>query len=141
MAFEPITSEDRSDALTECTATWLSSFVQCSFFISAIAVAIQHICFKLNLTQVITLVVEWTDTYGIQQWRIFRNIFRKFAWVVFELTTTKFCSDTQSHWAMIPWAQFTVTANFVQLLQFHLLFFCSMFTFHFDHFLRQSLYI
>ena len=41
-----------------CTATLISSFAQCSLFISAIAIASRHICFKRNLAQVITLVAE-----------------------------------------------------------------------------------
>ena len=52
----------------------LHLIVQCWRFISAIAFVSRHICFKRNLAQVITLVVEWIDTYDIHHWRIFRSI-------------------------------------------------------------------
>ena len=52
-----------------------------------------HIWFNRNLAQVITVVVEWIDTYGIYHWRIFKSSCRKFAWVGFEATTTEFGSD------------------------------------------------
>ena len=41
-----------------CTATLISSFLQSSCFSLAIAFVSRHTCFKLNLTQVIRLVVE-----------------------------------------------------------------------------------
>ena len=82
--FEPTTTEFHSDALTDwATGPWvqlrtkfvqlfqLHLFVQCSHFNSAIAFASRHICFKRNLSQLITLVAEWIDTYGIHHWRIF----------------------------------------------------------------------
>ena len=42
------------------------NFVQCSRFILVIALISHHVYFKWNLAQVITLVAEWIDTYGIQ---------------------------------------------------------------------------
>ena len=42
-----------------CTVTPISSFVQCSDFISAIAFVTHHICFN-----------QWTDTCGIYHWRV-----------------------------------------------------------------------
>ena len=93
-------------------------FVQCSHFISAIAVVSCHICFRQNLPLVITLVAEWIDTYGIYHWRIFRISHRKLAWVGFELTTTEFLSDTLTSWTIRPWVQLALRANFVQPLQF-----------------------
>ena len=58
--------------------------------------------------------------YGIHHWRIFRSSYRKLAWVRFEPTTTKFRSDALTDWATRPWVQLALSANFVQLLQFHL---------------------
>ena len=63
---------------------------------------------------------EWTDTYGIHHWRILRSSYRKLAWVGFEPTTTEFRSDALTDWAIRPWVQLALRANFVQLLQFHL---------------------
>ena len=57
--------------------------------------------------------------YGIHQWRILRSSYRKLAWVGFEPTTTKFCSDALTKWAIRPWVQMDLKVNFVQLLQFH----------------------
>ena len=72
--------------------------------------------FKQNLAQVITLVVEWIDRYGIQHWRSYR----KLVWVGFEPTTTEFRSDALTNLAIRPWVQLALRAKFVQLLQFHL---------------------
>ena len=117
-----------------CTATPISQFhvfVQCSCFISIFAIVSHHICFKQSLTQVITLVAEWIDTYGIHHWSIFRSSYRKLAWVGFEPTTTEFRSDALTDWAIRPWVQLALRANFVQLLQFHLFVQCSRFIFVF----------
>ena len=46
-------------------------FVQCSRFISVFAFISRHIGFKRSLAQVITLVAEWIDKYGIHHWRSF----------------------------------------------------------------------
>ena len=70
---------------------------------------------------------EWTDTYGIHHWRILRSSYRKLAWVGFEPTTTEFRSDALTDWAIRPWVQLALRANFVQLLQFHLFVQCSHF--------------
>ena len=64
--------------------------------------------------------VKWTDTYGIHHWRILRSSSRKLAWVRFELTSTEFSSDALTDSAMRPAAQLALSANFVQVLQFHL---------------------
>ena len=72
-------------------------FVQYSHFILAIAFVSHHIYFKWNLTKVITLVVEWIDTYSIHHWRIFRSSYRKLAWVEFEPKTYKFHHELSSH--------------------------------------------
>ena len=80
-------------------------------------------------------VAEWVDTYGIYHWRILWSSYKKLAWVGFEPTTTEFHSDALTDWAIRPWVQLTLSANFVQLLQFHRL---VNVTFHFGYCLRQS---
>ena len=57
------------------------------------------------------------------------------SWVRFEPTTSEFYWDALTDWAIRPWVQFTLRANFVQLLQFHRLFSVQ---FHFGYCLRQS---
>ena len=66
--------------------------------------------------------------YGIHHWQILWSSYRKLVWVRFELTTTEFRSDARTDWAIRPWVQLALRANFVQLLQFHRLF---SVTFHF----------
>ena len=85
VGIEPTTTEFRSEALTDwAIRPWVQValrvnfaqllqfhlFFQCSHLISAIAFVRRHICFKQDLAQVITLVEEWIDTYGIHHWRI-----------------------------------------------------------------------
>ena len=53
--------------------------------------------------------------------------YRKLAWVEFEPTTNEFRSEALTDWAIRPWLQFVLRANFVQLFQFHLLVQCSRF--------------
>ena len=84
--FEPTTTEFCSDALTDWDIRpWVQLaliakfvrllqfhlFVQCSHFILAIVFASCYICFKRYLSQIITLVAEWIDTYSIPHWKIF----------------------------------------------------------------------
>ena len=83
-------------------------------------------------------VAEWVDTYGIHHWRILWSSYRKFAWVGFKPMTTEFRSDAPSDWAIRPWVQLALRANFVQLPYFHRLFSA---TFHFGCCLRQSSFI
>ena len=45
----------------------------------------------------------------------------------FERTTTEFRSNALTDWAIRPWVQLPLRANFVQLLQFHLFVQCSRF--------------
>ena len=73
--------------------------------------------------------------YGIHHWRILWSSYRKLVWVGFEPTTPEFRSNALTDWAIRPWAQLALRANFVQLLQFHLLFSVK---FHFGYCLRQS---
>ena len=82
--------------------------VQCSHFISAIAFFSHRICFKRNLAQVITLVTEWINTYGIHHWRIFRSSYKKLAWMGFEPMSTEFRSDALTDWAIRLWVQFAL---------------------------------
>ena len=65
------------------------------------------------LPQVIMLVEEWIDTYSIHHWRIFRSSYRKLAWVEFEPTTTEFLSDALTDWAIRPWVQLALRANYI----------------------------
>ena len=65
----------------------------------------------------------------------FRSSYSKLARVGFQPTTTEFRSEALTNWAIRPWVQLTLRANFVQLLQLHL---CSVFTFHSGLCLRQS---
>ena len=105
-----------------CTATPITSFVQCSRFISVVAFVSYHIFFKLNPAKVIMLEVEWIDTYGINHWRIFRSNYRMLAWIGFEPMTTEVHSDALTNWAIRPWYKLALKANILQLLQLHFLF-------------------
>ena len=58
-------------------------------------------------------VAEWADTYGIYHWRILWRSYRKLAWVVFEPATTEVRSDALTNWAIRPWVQVALRANFV----------------------------
>ena len=117
VAFEPTPTKFRSDTLTNwvirsCIQLALKAnyvkllqfhlFVQCLRFISNIAFVSHHIWFKPNLTQLIKLVAEWVDIYGIHHWRIFRSSNRKLTCVWFEPLTTKFCSDALTDWVITP---------------------------------------
>ena len=64
-------------------------------------------------------VAEWVHTYCIHHWRFIWSSYRKLAWVGFEPTTTVFRSEALTDWAIRPWVQLKLRANFVQLLQFH----------------------
>ena len=79
-------------------------------------------------------VAEWTDdTCGIHHWQIISCRYRKLTWIRFETTTTEFLSTIPTDWAIRPWVQLALRANFVQLLQFHHLFsiiFISAFVLH-----------
>ena len=67
-----------------CAASPLPRIIQCSRFISGNAFVSRHICFKQNLPQIIALVAEWIDAYGINQWIIFRSSYRKSTWMGFK---------------------------------------------------------
>ena len=59
-------------------------------------------------------------------WSSYRK--SKSAWVGPEPITTEFCSEALTNWAIRPWVQLALRANFVQRLQFHCPF---SVTFHF----------
>ena len=65
--------------------------------------------------------------YGIRNWRILRSSYGRLGWVEFEPTTTEFRSDALTDWAIRPWVQLALRANFVQIIQFHLFVQCSRF--------------
>ena len=133
--FESTTTEFCWDAITDWVITpWVQLalrfnfvqllfhlFAQFSHFIFVVPFVNHYISFKQNVAPLITLAVEWIDTYAIQHWKIFRSSYRKLAWVGFEPTTTEICSDAPTNWAIKPWVQLALRANFVQLLLFHLL--------------------
>ena len=54
--------------------------------------------------------------------RFFRSSYRKQASVSFKPKTTEFCSDTLFNWAIRPWVQITLSANFMQTVKFQPLF-------------------
>ena len=106
-----------------------------SNFISAISFFSCHVYFKLKFSWSNHMsVAEWSDTYGIHHWRIIWSSYRKLAWVEYEPTTTEFCSDVLTNWAIRPWVQLAHRINFVELLQFHCLFSVQ---FYFGYYLRQ----
>ena len=119
VGFEPTTTEFRSDALIDwAIRPWVQLELRANF---------------LQLLQFHRLfsVAEWAHIYGIHHCWILWISSRKLALVAFEPTTTEFLSDALTDWAIRPWVQPTLTANFVQLLQFHC--FLSV-TFHFGCF-------
>ena len=65
---------------------------------------------------------KWTDTHDIYHWRIYRNSYRKLAWVGFESGTTELRIDAITDWATRPSAQLVLRVNFTELPRFHLLF-------------------
>ena len=133
VGFEPTTDEFRSNALTDWPIKpWVElirwgNFVQqlhyhllgqCSRFISVFAFVRWHICVKLSVILVITLVAAWIDTCGNNHWRIFRSSYRKWDWFGLETATTEFRSDAQTDRSIKTWLQLALTANIVRLLQY-----------------------
>ena len=140
--FEPTTTEFRSDALTDWAikpfvqlVLWanfvqlfqIHLFVQWLGFISVFAFASHHICLKCSLAQVITLVEEWTSTYGVHHWKIFKRTYRNLAWLGFEPMTIDFRSDALANLALRSWVQLSLRANFLQLLHFHFCMYVCMY--------------
>ena len=58
--------------------------------------------------------------YGIHRWRIVRSSYRKMTWVGSKTTNNEFHWGALFEWAIVPRVQ--LGANYVQILQFHLLF-------------------
>ena len=81
-----------------CTATPITSFVQCSGFMSSIALVSRRIYSKWNLAHVNTLAVKWILTNTIHHWRICRSNYRKLACVGFEPTTTEIRWNSFCFW-------------------------------------------
>ena len=111
-------------------------FVQCLHFISTIAFLSRHICFKRNLAQVIMLVAESIDTYGIQHRRILEvAIESRPEW---DLNPQPLNSPLRrSNWLRYQAMSSTRTQN--QLCTaFPNSFLFALFTFLFGHWLHQS---
>ena len=79
-----------------------------------------------SVTLHVILCLIYTSIWYSPQ-KDFWNSYRKLAWMGFEPMTTEFRSDTLTNWAIRPWVQLALRANFVQLLQFHLSIQCSHF--------------
>ena len=105
-----------------CITTPISSFAQCQVSFWLLPSLVTTFTLIEIFSRQSTSVAEWTDAYGIHHWRILWCNYRKLAWVEFEPTTTEFCSDTLTNWAIRPRVQLALRAIFVQLLQFHCLF-------------------
>ena len=71
--------------------------------------------YKSNIHIYIYIYIMVCTTEGF-----FRSSYRKFTRVGFKPATTEFSSESLSDWAIRPWVQLALRANFVQLLQFHL---------------------
>ena len=74
---------------------------------------------KLNRHFKMHVSIKIYMVFTIHHWRILWSNYRKLAWVGFEPITVEFCSDALTDWAIRPWVQLALRANFVQLLQFH----------------------
>ena len=72
--------------------------------------------------------------HTIHHYAILWSSCRKLAWGGFELMGTEFRSDALTDWAIMPWVQLALRANFLQLHQFHL---SLNIRFHFDYCLLQ----
>ena len=75
-------------------------------------------------------VAEWVDTYGIYHWMIIWGSYRKLALVEFEPTATEFRSDGLTDWAIRPWVQLALRANFLLLLQLHFISYIAFVSHH-----------
>ena len=78
------------------------------------------ICICIYMLYIYIIMVFTTEEF-------FRSSYRKLARVGFEPTITEFRSDAQTDWAIKPWVQLALRANFVRLLQFHFFVQCSRF--------------
>ena len=115
VGFEPTNRLSYQAMSSSCSQIQLcTAFIFHTTFISLLSV---HVSFRSLPSSVATfvnhVVAEWIYTYGIHHWRIPRSSYRKLAWVGFEPTTTEFCSEGLTDWAIKPWVQLTPKANFV----------------------------
>ena len=75
------------------------------------------------------------NTNDIHHWRLPWSAYRNLARVGFEHTTTEFCPDALTNWAIRPRVKLAHRDNLLQLLQLHPLFSAK---FRFIYCLRQS---
>ena len=158
LGFEPTTTEFRSDALTDWAfKPWVQLalrgnslqllqiylFVLRSRFTLVFSFVRCHNCLKPSLALIITLIVQWIDTYVIHYWRISRNKYTKLAWAGFEPTKRWIWKIgiwilfRQSYW--LSYQAIISTRSRQQLCAATpSLSLCSAFTFHFDLCLRQT---
>ena len=149
VGFEPTTNEFYSDALTHWAITLWDQFVLRANFLHLLQLHglwsfILHFRHCLSKSPPLFSskfswgnhmnVAEWADTYGINNWRILSDSYRKLSWAEFELRTTELRSDTPNDWAIRPWVQLAPIANFIKLLQLHRL---LSVLFSFCHWARQ----
>ena len=113
----------------------LHLLVQFSRLISVFTFVSLNNCLKQSLAQVIPLVDEWIDTYGIHQSRISRSSYWKLVWVGFEPKNTEFFSDTLTEWAIRPLGSTRSQKKICKAPQVLSLY--SLFTFQFSLCLRQ----
>ena len=85
------------------------------FYINRSAIYI-HICIYILRYYGMWYVVY--AIYGIHHWRILRSSYRKLAWAGYEPTTTEFRSVALTDWAIRPWVQLALRADFVQCSRF-----------------------
>ena len=98
----------------------LTDIFTVSCLISLHNICQNNFCNTIYTKHIYTMYILWYSTL-----KDFWSSYRKLAWVRFEPMTTEFRSDALTDWAIRPWVQLTLRANFVQLLQFHLFVQCS----------------
>ena len=94
-----------------------SSFMSSTnFFIVYIYIYIIYIyiiCIYMYILYIYTLYIYiYIYICGIHHRRMPWSSYRKLSWVGFEPTTTEFRSDALTDWAIRPWVQLTLRANF-----------------------------
>ena len=115
VGFESITTEFRSDTLTEwAMRPWvqlkfIANFLQPLQFHCVSSVRLHFSCCLCQSPRLFwskfswgnhKSVVEWPDTYGIHCWRGLWRSYRELAWVGFEPTTPEFLSNALTNWAI-----------------------------------------
>ena len=99
------------------TATVVSTFVQCLFYIFSIDFIGRHTDAKSYKTSHLR-VVKWIDTNGSHKWRVFRSCYRKTARLEFETTNTSCCSDAFTDWSIRSCDRILPTWKCLQLFRF-----------------------